>query len=189
MVLAERAEIEIPRSFISRRSIFKDKLLLRLGYSVDCVQTVRTPEFAYSHKISPMLLDQLAANTHTMFGLYQEDKFSESTPGRKDRDKKDEWSLLTILKQFKVFSPPEHPTCLYNIATKDLVTDHIQVSLLSAKELGRQQMKDFVEQMLTSASQQQQDRSSEVRFWDTMHKNNAIDNLYQVAKRRTKPQF
>jgi len=92
--------------------------------------------------------------------------------------------LLTILKHFKVFSPPEHPACLYNISTKDLVTDEIQVSLLNAKELGRQQMKEFAEQRLPSVSQQQQDRSSEVRFWDTMHKNNAptIDNLYQVVK-------
>ena len=32
------AEIEIPRSFISRRSTFKDKLLLRLGNMMDCVQ-------------------------------------------------------------------------------------------------------------------------------------------------------
>jgi len=121
-----------------------------------------------------------------MFGLHQEDKFShnESTPGRKDRDKKDECSLLTILQQFKVFSPPKHPTCPYTIATKDLVTDEIQVSLLNAKELGRQQIKEFVEQRLPSVSQQQQDRSSEVRFCDTMHKNNAptIDNLYQVVK-------
>jgi len=38
MILAERAEIEIPRSFISRRSTFKDKLLLRLGNAMDCVQ-------------------------------------------------------------------------------------------------------------------------------------------------------
>ena len=38
MVLAERAEIEIPRSFISRRSTFKDKLLLRVGNAMDCVQ-------------------------------------------------------------------------------------------------------------------------------------------------------
>ena len=45
-------------------------------------------------------------------------------------------------------------------------------------------MKEFAEQRLPSVSQQQQDRSSEVRFWDTMHKNNAptIDNLYQVVK-------
>ena len=121
-----------------------------------------------------------------MFRLRQEDKFShnESTPGRKDRDNKDECSLLTILKQFKVFPPPEHPACLYNIATKDLVTDEIQVSLLNAKELGRQQMKEFVEQRFPSVSQQQHDKSSESRFWDTMHKNNAptIDNLYQVVK-------
>ena len=38
MVLAEGAEIEILRSFISRRSTFKDKLLLRLGNAMDCVQ-------------------------------------------------------------------------------------------------------------------------------------------------------
>jgi len=55
---------------------------------------------------------------------------------------------------------------------------------LNAKELGWQQMKEFVEQRLPSVSQQQQDRSSEVRFWDTMHKNNAptIENLNQVVK-------
>lgn len=98
-----------------------------------------------------------------MFELYQEDKFShnESIPGRKDRDKKDECSMLTILRQFKVFLPPEHPNCLYKIATKDPVTDEIQVSLLNAKELGRQQMKEFVQQRLPSASQQQQDRSDQ----------------------------
>jgi len=92
--------------------------------------------------------------------------------------------LLTILKQFKVFSLLEHPACLYNIATKDLVTEEIQVSLSNAKELGRQQMKEVVEQRFPSVSQQQRDRSSESRVWDTMHKNNAptIDNLYQVVK-------
>jgi len=88
--------------------------------------------------LSYNLRSQTADNTHTMFGLHQEDKFSqnESTPGRKDCDKKDECSLITILRQFKVFSSAAHPNCLYNIATKDLVTDKIQVSLLNAKELG-----------------------------------------------------
>jgi len=45
-------------------------------------------------------------------------------------------------------------------------------------------MKEFVEQRLPSVSQQRQGRSSEVRFWDMMHNNNAptIDNLYQVVK-------
>ena len=48
------------------------------------------------------LWSQIAENTHTMFRLHQGDKFSlnESTPGRKDRDNKDECPLLTILKQF-----------------------------------------------------------------------------------------
>ena len=41
MVLAERVEIEIPSSFISRRSTFKDKLLLRLGNVMDCVQPLK----------------------------------------------------------------------------------------------------------------------------------------------------
>ena len=55
--------------------------------------------------LSYNLRSQIADNTHTMFGLHQEDKFShnESTPGRKDRDQKDKSSLLTILKQYKVF--------------------------------------------------------------------------------------
>ena len=111
-----------------------------------------------------------------MFGLDQEDKFShnESTPGRKDRGKKDESSLLTILKQFKVFSPPDHQICLYNVATKDLVTDEIQVSLLNVKDPGHKQVKEFVEQRLQTVSQQQQDESSKMKFWDT--------------KRRTRPQ-
>ena len=38
MALTVRAETEIPRSFISRRSTFKDKLLLRLGNAMDCAQ-------------------------------------------------------------------------------------------------------------------------------------------------------
>ena len=51
--------------------------------------------------------------------------------------------MLTILRQFKVFLPPEHPNCLYKIATKDPVTYEIQVSLLNAKEHGRQQIKNL----------------------------------------------
>ncbi len=132
------------------------------------------------------LRSQIADAAHKMFGLVQEDKFShsESTPGRKDRDKSDESLLLTFPKQFKVFSPEEHHTCLYNIATKYLVTEEIQVSLLNAKELGDKQAKEYVEQRLQTVSQQQQDESTKMKFWDTMHKNNAptFDSLYQVVK-------
>ena len=114
--------------------------------------------------LSYNLRSPIAENTHTMFGLHQEDKFShnESTPGRKDN--KDECSLLTIFKQFKVFSPPEHPACLYNIATKDLLTDEIHVSLLNAKELGRQQVEEFVEQVSFNSSKiDHQNRDSGTR--------------------------
>ena len=46
VALAEKAEIKIPRSFISRRSTFKCKLLLSLGNVMDCIQCFegRPPE-------------------------------------------------------------------------------------------------------------------------------------------------
>ena len=130
--------------------------------------------------LSYNLGSQIADSTHRMFGLEQEDKFShnESNPGRRDRDKKDESSLTAILKQFKVFSPSDHPTCLYNIANKDLVTDEFQVSLLNAKKLGEQRMNEFVEERLATKQQEK------VKFWYTMHKNFPLtfDTLYQVVK-------
>ena len=45
-------------------------------------------------------------------------------------------------------------------------------------------MKKIVEQRCASVSEQQQDRSSKVRFWDTMHNNKppTFDNVYQVVK-------
>ena len=65
------------------------------------------------------------------FRLHQEVKFShnESALGRRDRDNNDECLVLTILKQFKVFSLTEHPACLYKIAITDLVTDESRLAL------------------------------------------------------------
>ena len=57
MVLTERAEIEIPRSFISRSSTFKDKLLLRLGNAMDCVQP---PEKSPSERQSLLIPTKFA---------------------------------------------------------------------------------------------------------------------------------
>ena len=75
--------------------------------------------------MSYTLRSQIPENTHTMLRLHQEVKFShnESAPGRKDRDNNDECLVPTILKRFKVFSPTEHPACLYKIVITDLVTD------------------------------------------------------------------
>ena len=36
-MLAEEAQIEIPSSFLSRKSTFKEKLLLRLANVIDCI--------------------------------------------------------------------------------------------------------------------------------------------------------
>ena len=39
--VAEKAQIEIPSSFLSRKSTFKEKLLLRLANVVDCIPSQR----------------------------------------------------------------------------------------------------------------------------------------------------
>ena len=51
--------------------------------------------------------------------------------------------LLIIFEEYKVFYPTAHPDCLYNIATKDLVTEEIQCLLLNARILGQQQMSEW----------------------------------------------
>ena len=81
--------------------------------------------------MSYTLRSQIPENTHTMLRLHQEVKFShnESAPGRKDRDNNDECLVPTILKRFKVFSPTEHPACLYKIVITDLVTDESRLAL------------------------------------------------------------
>lgn len=69
MVLAERAEIEIPRSFISRRSPFKDRLLLRVGNAMDCVQPLeKSPSERLNLLIplNPTILLALSAATPNM---------------------------------------------------------------------------------------------------------------------------
>ena len=125
----------------------------------------------------------------TMFGLRHEDKFSHNklTPARKHRASMDESSLCAIFEEYKVFSLTTHPDCLYNIATKDLVTEEIQCSLLNARILGQQHMSQFVEERLQSVRDRQQTQEAagqNVEFYDPIHKNNAptFDNLYQIVQ-------
>ena len=40
-MLGEKAQIEIPSSFLSRKSKFKEKLLLRLANVIDCIPSGR----------------------------------------------------------------------------------------------------------------------------------------------------
>ena len=92
---------------------------------------------------------EIAEKTHEMFCVKLEDVFTdnESTRGRDFRDNKDEDLLHCFFLQ-NLFSPTSHPECLYNIATKDLVTAEIQESLFSAKHLGQRQFGEFVNQRL-----------------------------------------
>ena len=143
--------------------------------------------------LSYNLRSEIAEKTHKMFCLKREDVFTdnESMRGRVFRDNKDEDSLYCLFQQYNVFSPTSHPECLYNIATKDLVTEEIQESLLSAKHLGQQQVGEFVNQQLIepflraqpSSGEQDQDKPM-VHFSDRMHRNNppTFDTLYKVSK-------
>ena len=127
-----------------------------------------------------------------MFCLVRDDMFTdyESMRERVSRNSKDEDSLYSVLQQYNVFSSTIHLECLYNIATKDLATEEIQKSLLSAKHLGQQQVEGFVNQRLiepfrpAQQSEEQGKVKPMVHFSDTMHRNNppTFDNLYHVAK-------
>jgi hypothetical protein len=131
--------------------------------------------------LSYNLRSEIAEKTHKMFCLKREDVFTdnESTRGRVFRDNKDEDSLYCLFQQCNVFSPTSHPECLYNIATKDLVTEEIQESLLSAKHLGQQQVGEFVNQQLIEPFLRAQPSSREQD-----HRNNppTFDTLYKVSK-------
>ena len=87
-----------------------------------------------------------------MLRLHQEVKFShnESASGRKDRDNNDECLVPTILKRFKVFSSTVQPACLIKLSLQ-ISSPMNQDSLLNAKELGWQQIKEFVKQRFSAA--------------------------------------
>ena len=59
-----------------------------------------------------------------------------------------------MLQRFNVFSMGERPqsNVLQNIATKDVVTDDIQASLLSAEQIGQEKLNEFVEKRLMKQS-------------------------------------
>ena len=164
---------------------------------VQCIVGItKTPSALSRWALSHNLRSQIADETHTMFGLRHEDKFSQNelSPARKHRDNMDESSLCAIFEEYKVFSPTAHSDCLYNIATKDLVTKEIQCSLLDARILGQQQMSEYVEQRLQNVpnSQQTQEAAGQkVEFYDPIHKNNApiFIKLCRLQRKRGNLQY
>ena len=81
---------------------------------------------------------------------------------------------------FSVFSSISHPAPLQNLATKDLATEVIQESLLRAKVLGQQEVKQFVQDRLIVAEQRD---TPDVSIYEPVRKNNAptFATLYQVV--------
>ena len=52
--------------------------------------------------------------------------------------------MLDILQRFKVFSSDAPKDTLQNIATKDLASEEIQLSLLNASNFGQEEIMKFV---------------------------------------------
>ena len=79
---------------------------------------------------------------------------------------------------FSIFS---HMETVQNLATKDLATTAIQGSSHLAKELGHEEISDFVRQRFIIP---QQHDKPDVSFHDIMHRNNAptFSTLYKVVK-------
>ena len=101
--------------------------------------------------LSYNLRAQIAAQTRTLFKLGLDDQLNnrnESTPARKQRDMNDESNVLQALERCKVFQVDPITNTLLNIATKDLVTEPIQDSLLNAAKLGQEQVNTFVKERL-----------------------------------------
>ena len=82
-----------------------------------------------------------------MFGITPEvGSRNESKPGRKKKDTDDEMAIKATLIRFNVLSETAPTTTsLVNIATKDVATDSIKESLLTARSLGLSQIEKFIE--------------------------------------------
>lgn len=133
--------------------------------------------------LSYNLRSHIAAETHSMFNLCLGSTLlsNEGTKSRRKRDQSDESALLSTLTRFNVFSPASHQESLQNIATKDLATAAIQDSLLRTKELGEEEINEFVRQRLVVVKSGDK---PEVPFHAAMHRNNAatFGTLYAVVK-------
>ena len=85
----------------------------------------------------------IADQTFDMFDLTMDRLVTkETTTSRKGRDNSDENKLFDTIVSFKVFS--KNMDTLMNIATKDIATDDIQNSLITADDNGEIRMLKFI---------------------------------------------
>lgn len=90
--------------------------------------------------------------TNKTFGMYgltpKMNKHMEENPGRRKRDISDENTILKYLQHLNVLSPGSNSDKLQNAATKDVATEEIQISLLTAYGKGRKIAEEFVKNRL-----------------------------------------
>ncbi|KAG7500299.1 hypothetical protein JOB18_016414 [Solea senegalensis] len=105
---------------------------------------------------------------------------NEATKSREKRDNRDEMALVLVFKGFKVFDSVSSGS-LQNLATKDVATEAIQSSLLSAKDLGQEKVNSFIEKRMIVPEDKDK---PEVPIHATLHKSKAktFASLYEVAK-------
>ena len=119
-----------------------------------------------------------------MYSLYRGSTYlhNEATKSQQNRDNDDESSLMSTFLGFSVFSSVSYPASLQNLVTKDLATEVIQESLLHAKVLGQQEVKNFVQDRLIVGEQCDK---PDVAIYEPVRKNNVptFATLYQVVKR------
>ena len=129
------------------------------------------------------LRSHMANKTHEMYDMLPDKSIAkETTPSRSKRDGEDEQALLDILQRFKVFSDDAPKDILWNIATKDLASDEIQWSLLSASNLGQEEVIKFVRDRILNPPASEEPPAS---FYDPIKRQNAptFESLYEIPKK------
>ena len=120
---------------------------------------------------------EIAKKTHEMFGIHKDYAImKESTPDRIKRDNADQQMVVSSLKRFNVFAE-SNSEVLQSAASKDLLTNEIQDSLLNAEKLGVVAMHQFIHERLD-------DNNGGKTFRDPISKSGALtfESLYEVTK-------
>ena len=132
--------------------------------------------------LSYNLKSHLTAATFSMFNHSHGSTslHNEATKSRQERDNVDEMTLFKAFQKFNMFSS-YLPASLQSLLTKDLATEEIQESLLSARELGQEQFNAFVEERMIT---HEQGGKPCISIYAPLQKNNAktFATLYEVTK-------
>lgn len=123
---------------------------------------------------------RIVDDTSSMLGMHTADEdFSptnakEAGPSRIKRDKQDVQKIVDQLNRFAIFQH-QNP-CIVSLATRDIASQQITESLLTAHDHGREKMRDFVDSRLVKKN---------VGFHDKLQKskNPTLKTMYQVKSK------